>query len=235
VNKDFRRDARQSTVRDPFSETRRDAMSGHVSSRQPGESELKGFAALAAFIMLALVAAALYFGPYWTVYRMRAAIENRDAQALSSYVDFPAFRESLKAQILLAHDHAAGSSAAQNNPFAALGKVFVIGATNSMVDALVTPAGVLAMIQGGNVKSPAPPHTHPPPLVAPSQGTSSPPPTDQTQAVAPPSNHAPRYKVEYADFSTARLRPVDGSPGAFVLRRRNLFQWRLAEIEIPMS
>jgi hypothetical protein len=229
MKKDLRRDARLSTVRDPFSETRRDAMSGHVSSRQPGESELKGFAALAVFIMLALAAAALYFGPYWTVYRMRAAVENSDAQALSSYVDFPAFRESLKAQILLVHDHAAGSSAAQNNPFAALGKVFVIGATNSMVDALVTPAGVLAMIQGGNLKAPAPP------LVAPSQGTSSPPPTDQTQAVAPPSNHAPRYKVEYADFSTARLRPVDGSPGAFVLRRRNLFQWRLAEIEIPLS
>ncbi|MDM0046827.1 DUF2939 domain-containing protein [Variovorax dokdonensis] len=231
--KNFRRDARLSTVRDPFSETRRDAISGHVSSRQPGESDLKGFAALAVVIMLALAAAALYFGPYWTVYRMRAAIEHGDAQAVSSYVDFPAFRESLKAQILLVHNQAVGSSAAQSNPFAALGKD-VDSAADSMVDALLTPTGVMAMIQEGRVKAPAPPFIPPPPLAASSMDTSSQPSKAQTQPVTPPWKQSPRYKVEYADFSTARLRPVDGSPGAFVLRRRKLVQWQLAEIEIPL-
>lgn len=50
---------------------------------------------LAAAIALASLAAGWWFGsPWWTLWRMREAAAAGDAQALASYIDFPAVRAS---------------------------------------------------------------------------------------------------------------------------------------------
>ena len=50
--------------------------------------------------LLVLLAAGWWFGsPWWTLWRMRAAAEAGDAQALSAYIDFPALRASTREQL----------------------------------------------------------------------------------------------------------------------------------------
>lgn len=230
---DQRRDPRMDSLRNPFPETRRDALPEHSlrSPRRRGPSGARRLGIWIAALVLALFAAALYFGPHWTIYRMRTAIEQKDARALSSYVDFPSLRESLKVQMLVMFDRATGG--AKDTPFGALGKALVVGVTNTMVDALVTPAGVLAMMEEGKVRPPTrPPMT--PDGGAPTQSQNGRQPAPEAPLTHESSGQAPNYKLEYVDFSTVRIRAADDSSGAFVLHRRNLFQWRLAEVELPM-
>ena len=226
MHPDDRRDPRLNTGFDPFPETRRDGIPLHGKPARRGRG-LPGLWLLAGAVVLSLLAAALYFGPHWTVYRMRSAIENKDARELSSYVDYPSLRESLKVQLLMLFDRETGASSGKQTPFAALGQVLVVGMTNAVVDALVTPAGVLAMMEEGKVKTPAPGAPAP-------TSPNGKQPAPGAQPEPQPSGHAPKYKLQYVDFSTVRIRAQDETAGAFVLQRRNLFQWKLAEVELPM-
>src|SRR5256885_3284520 len=54
--------------------------------------------ALAALCVAA--AGLLYASPYIALHQIGKAVERRDAQALSGYVDFPALRESIKGQMM---------------------------------------------------------------------------------------------------------------------------------------
>ncbi|MBS0454169.1 MAG: DUF2939 domain-containing protein [Proteobacteria bacterium] len=227
MHPDDRRDPRLTTRFDPFPETRRDGIPLHQKPARRGKG-LPGLWLLAGAAVLSLIAAALCFGPHWTVYRMRSAIEHKDARELSSYVDYPSLRESLKVQLLMLFDRETGASSGKQAPIAALGQVLVVGMTNAVVDALVTPAGVMAMMEEGRVKTPA---TGAPPPTTPGGKSPGPePPKDPQQ----PSWHAPKYRLQYVDFSTVRLTAADDTSGAFVLQRRNLFQWKLAEVVLPM-
>ena len=50
--------------------------------------------------LAALLAAGWWFGsPWWTLWRMREAAQSGDSEALAAYIDFPALRESTKAQL----------------------------------------------------------------------------------------------------------------------------------------
>jgi hypothetical protein len=233
---DQRRDPRMESLRDPFPETRRDALpEGSLGSpRRRGSSSARRLEIWIGILVLVLLGAALYFGPHWTIYRMRTAIEQKDARALSSYVDFPSVRESLKVQMLVMFDRATGDT--KDTPFAALGKALVVGVANTMVDALVTPAGVLAMMEEGRVKAP----TTPPTESESGAGTQSskgqrptPESTPESTPAGEPSRQAPEYRLEYLDFSTVRIKAAEEASGAFILHRRNLIQWRLAELELP--
>ncbi len=168
-------------------------------------------------LVAVLVAAALYFGPHWTVYRMRKAIESRDATALSRQVDFPALKESVKAQLMAKMGGLMNSSGLKDNPLAGVGQMIGTGLINQTVDALVTPAGVMLLMQQGKFSVPGTPGT---------PGAAPPPASKE-------SSNAPRYAIDYLDFSTVEIRARDGSPGKFVLRREGVFFWKLAAVELP--
>ncbi|MEJ8857760.1 DUF2939 domain-containing protein [Variovorax robiniae] len=166
-------------------------------------------------LVAGLVAAALYFGPHWTVYRMRKAIEARDATALASQVDFPLLKESVKAQLMTKMGGLMSSSGLKDSPLAGVGQLIGTGLINQTVDALVTPTGVMLLMQQGKFSVPGTPGTAPP---SPSKESSS----------------APRYAIDYLDFSTVEIHARDGSPGKFILRREGVFFWKLAAVELPM-
>ncbi|MEJ8845053.1 DUF2939 domain-containing protein [Variovorax rhizosphaerae] len=171
-----------------------------------------------AALVAVLVAAALYFGPHWTVYRMRKAIEARDATALASQVDFPALKESVKAQLMTKMSGLMNSSGLKDGPLAGVGQMLGTGLINQTVDALVTPTGVMLLMQQGKFPAPGTPGT---------PGTSPPP------ASKDPST-APRYALDFLDFSTVEIRARDGLPARFVLRRHGVFFWKLSAVELPM-
>jgi hypothetical protein len=45
--------------------------------------------------LLVILGAGFFLMPYLTVSNMKAAAQNRDAATLSSYIDYPALRESV--------------------------------------------------------------------------------------------------------------------------------------------
>ena len=191
----------------------------------------KAIGALVLACLLAL-AAALYFSPHWTIYRMRSALEARDATALSSHVDFPALRESFKAQMLTFMGQQM-KDADKDNPLIGLGQMLAMGVINQLVETVVSPAGVMVMMQEGQPKvatppapqapqaPQAPPEAPPPPA--------SPPQAPQAQESEPP----PKYDIRYVNWSTVEVRGKGSStPGKFIFTRHGLFTWKLSGVEM---
>ena len=171
-------------------------------------------AAIAAGAGIAVLAGALYASPHWQLYRMRAAVEARDAQALAHYVDFPRLRESVKVQIMrrLGAQGVLGES--RSNPFAAFGQAMALAVIKPVVDAAVSPGGVAAMLESGDIR------------VQPRQD--NPPP-----ASGEPAREKLNYDLSYRSWSQAVVQRADGGGVAFILDRHGLWSWKLAAVELP--
>lgn len=107
---------------------------------------------LIALALVAAVAAGWWFGsPYWTLRQMQAAARQSDSARLSRFVDYPAVRENLKAdvrrQILTkVPDEGRGEG------LGALGTAIASVMINPLIDSLVTPEGFQAALahRGGD-------------------------------------------------------------------------------------
>jgi hypothetical protein len=167
-------------------------------------------------VILAIGAGAAYFTPHWTLYRMRAAVEARDATAFSSHVDFPALKEDVKGQLMVRMSSVMQQPQMKDNPFAGFGQMLAVGVVNQLVDTFVSPAGVMMMLSEGKPTVDRNAPAAPPPL-------------------GPTKEQAPAYAIGYKDWSTVVLRSKDTSAaGAFVLKRQGLFSWKLAAVELPL-
>lgn len=101
-------------------------------------------AALAAVLIVIASGALWYFeSPAWTLKGMKEAAQSRDADALNDYIDYPALRESLKAELMA---QMMAEAEKDKSGFGALG--VAIGSTimGPMIDGLVSPAGMRAAL-----------------------------------------------------------------------------------------
>ena len=181
-------------------------------------------------IVLALLAAALFYAtPYITLFRIHRAVERSAAAAVSHHVDFDLLRESVRAKVT--------SEITRNAPqgaMAGLGQAVALGVANQMVDSMVSPAGVMRLMEGkgalaqlsGLVQKPAAPSSPVPPA-PPAAGGPSPAP----EAAAAARERA-RIRVSYQDWSQVRVGLQD-TPGALIFRRDGWVGWRLSAIEWP--
>ena len=170
---------------------------------------------LAALLLVALLALAGYVaaGPWMTMHAIRAALHDHDAAALSRQVDFPALRGSLKDQLEDRLARAAGPGW-QSSALGRLGLQVADGALGATVDAMVTPSGLAAMLQGHAVWRRA----------------LGQPVTASEGAPAPLQRARQRY--ESPSRFTATVTDDAGRPIVFVLRRDGL-RWKLADIRLP--
>lgn len=102
---------------------------------------------LAAALILALLIGYIAVGPLITIHNIKSAIENKDSEKLSDYVDFPSLRTNLKEQLnseLLHHL----STELKDNPFMALGLALGPKLVDGIVDSLVTPTNVSKLLTG---------------------------------------------------------------------------------------
>ena len=149
-----------------------------------------------------------YLGPYITLLRLKAAVEERNAEEVAECVDFPAVRQSLKEQLQTVVSQRFDS---QNNPLAALAAGFAVSVADGFVDRLVTPDGLATLMAGqkpalaGNVPTPGTPAREP--LEGATYG--------------------------YESFGTFVVKvPTQGGSIRFVLVRNGI-DWTLSRIEIP--
>ncbi|MCA8035421.1 DUF2939 domain-containing protein [Burkholderia arboris] len=185
-------------------------------------------------LIVALVVAVIaalgygYASPYVALGRLKSAIDARDAQAISEYVDFPSLRISLKQQVteeLMRRVDAVK----KDNPFAVIGALIGSALIGPLVDAYATPEGVAALMSGlpprgnpgerppdwsnqppaGNApgNAPAAPPAHPAPASAGVPGgnaaasaASSPAPAPAAPAPPSEATQAPRQQQTSAGY-----------------------------------
>lgn len=169
-------------------------------------------AALLVVALLGYVAA----GPWLTVRAIREAVKTEDASALARQVDFPALRASLKLQVNDRIVREAGAEA-QSSLLGAFGLTVATGLAGGMVDAMVTPVGLGALMEGRKLWN---------------RGAGVAPPSrgDTSQQADPLRD--PEYGFESASRFTATVTSDDGGPLVFVLTRQGL-RWKLSDIRLP--
>lgn len=170
---------------------------------------------LAAVLLLGYVAA----GPFLAYNAIREAVKAQDTAALAEHVDFPVLRGNLKAQIDDYVVRRAGPDM-QSNVFGAFAVRVASGLAGGLVDTLVTPAGLAALLEGRSVWHRA------------SGGGI----TDNTYEHAPPADplQEASYGFESLSRFTATVVDDDGEPVTFVLSRDGL-DWNLTDIRLPLG
>ncbi|MDS0795538.1 DUF2939 domain-containing protein [Burkholderia pseudomultivorans] len=214
-------------------------------------------------VMAVVVVAAIgyaYASPYIALDRLKSAVDARDAQAVSEYVDFPSLRISLKQQVteeLMRRIDAVK----KDNPFAVIGALIGSALIGPLVDAYATPEGVAALMSGlpprGNPGE-RPPEWSAPPGGAPGAESTAPPASTAgpASAATPASNAAttasspapapapaspgaaPCQQQTSAgyrnidEFVVTYQRTADGTRYAAIFHRFGLFSWKLSAIDL---
>src|SRR5215475_6100045 len=107
---------------------------------------------LVRWLVIICVVLLLVYGasPYFSFWRFAAAVRSRDATAISSRVDFPAVRASLKRQLVARFANQTNSQTRWIN----LGPTLI----DAIIDAYVTPEGIAALLSNPealkNLKTP---------------------------------------------------------------------------------
>ena len=177
---------------------------------------------VAALLLLAL---ASFASPWWSVWQMRSAAQAGDAEKLAEYVDFPALRESLKAEFFATVTKPMlEDPKMKDNPFAGLGVMIANAMIGPMVDAMISPSGLASMLAGNR------PSVTPKPTAA----ESTPARTEKTERAPTTSD---RVSQGHDDFSHFSIRAqFDKNPPqdmAMIFRRDGPFTWKLASIKLP--
>ena len=86
-------------------------------------------------------------GPYLAIHGIRTALAEQDTGKLERHVDFPALRVSIRAQVEDSLARRAGSDV-QSNLFGAIALSIASNVVGTGVDAMVTPLGIGALLQG---------------------------------------------------------------------------------------
>ncbi|WP_175921948.1 DUF2939 domain-containing protein [Burkholderia latens] len=201
-----------------------------------------------------------YASPYVALGRLKSAVDARDAQAVSEYVDFPSLRISLKQQVteeLMRRIDAVK----KDNPFAVIGALIGSALIGPLVDAYATPEGVAALMSGlpprGNPGERPPEWSEPPSGATPGNAPATPatPPAGPGAAASAPGNtaapaasaaapapasagdagHPEQTSAGYRnidEFVVTYQRSADGTRYAAIFRRFGLFSWKLSAIDL---
>lgn len=159
---------------------------------------------VAALLVLLLAAAAWWYAsPIWTLHAMQAAAKDHDATRLSAHVDYPALREDLKGDLgAYVMSESAKAPAGAWNLGAALAMAFL----GPVLDAVVTPQGVAAMLAQQD--------------------------KDPKAAKPVPVSTGDHPVIERDGLDTFRVHGKDAAKGALVFRRHGL-GWKLAGVDLP--
>ena len=178
---------------------------------------MKKWIALTVVLLLAL-GAYVVAGPYLAINGIREALAEQDTAKLEKHVDFPALRVSLKAQVEDSLARRAGSEV-QSNLFGAIALSVAGNLLGSGVDAMVTPLGIGALLQGRSMWKK-------------SIGDTVDGDTYGKPVPADPLKNAEHHYESLSRF-TATVHDDDGKPVVFVFQRNGL-HWKLADIRLPL-
>jgi hypothetical protein len=180
---------------------------------------MKKWLILIVVVLLAL-AGGIAAGPFLTVNAIRGAVQAQDAAKLSQHIDFPALRASLKQQVDDYVVRRAGADV-QSSLLGAIALRLASGTTDGIVDAMATPAGLAAVMEGRNFWD----------RLSGRRASS-----EDGYATAPPRDplEGAKYRFESPSRFTATIANADGHPVVFVLTRQG-FSWRVTDVRLPLN
>ncbi len=211
-------------------------------SRRPSGRRKPLVVAILVTLVLAL-AVYTFATPYLVLRNLKQAVDARDAQAISRYVDYPSLRDSLKQQLdaellrRLAPQQA-------SNPLAMLGAAIGSVVIGPLVDTYATPDGVAALLSGlpPDGKPGRPPALDQPAPASASASTApqldnavppaAPPPAPSASGAA---STAPQTSAGYHglnEFIVVYQRNSGEARYAAIFRRSGLFDWKLGAVDL---
>ena len=176
---------------------------------------------IAAVIAVVLgIAVLLYASPYIALNSIKKAMDAQDANALAQYVDFPVLRENLKGKLMSSLANKLPQSDDSSNPLGGIGEAIGGMVVGAAVDNLVSPAGVMMMMQTGKFGPKVPKST-------PAQNNGA--PSDR----ATDNESDPRgFSLNYQGFSKVRVFRKSDPGSAFIFRRDGLMGWKLINVDM---
>ncbi|ROZ80895.1 DUF2939 domain-containing protein [Pseudomonas neustonica] len=197
-------------------------------------SDRKGGSKLFYLVGALLVAGLLYVvaSPFLVVHSIQSAVEQRDAEALSSHVDYPVFRQNMKDQVN-ARIMEEVTVELEGNPFAAMGIALASKVVDSVVDSMITPAGIARMMQGEKPAMAA--------VKAGGAGGEMPDTGDSQEPVLPAEHEQPAQKpfedasMGYESLSRFVVTFTDesGEEVRFIFHRHGIADWLLSDMTLP--
>lgn len=157
--------------------------------------------------LVAVAGGGWYFAsPSLAMAGLRDAALEGDKDDLAERVDFPAVRDSVKTQFKA--QLAAEMTKDQTDGFAAFGAALAMGFVDTMIDGIITPDGIKAMVENGRLKA---------------KGASS------TSEPAKPVE----WDIERTGFDKFRATPKGQDKAFAMVFKRDGLGWDLAEIDLP--
>ncbi|SJN36297.1 DUF2939 domain-containing protein [Psychrobacter sp. JB385] len=167
--------------------------------------------------LLVIFAIYLYASPYIALYNIKNAVEQKDADKLSGYIDFPSVKQSIKDQVKAAMVEELAASDEQDG-FEALGTMLAAAMIDPLVDGLVTPDGVALMFQGQNLDF-----------------DSS---NDSSEDKAKINNEDIDYKAGYLSFNQFKVQIIDADDSdesLDVIMQRDGLSWKVTRISFSLD
>ena len=186
---------------------------------------------LAIAVLVAIPCAWYYATPYLAFSAMKTAADRKDAQALSDYVDYPAVRESLKANFKAKMAGELVKGEANANPFAALGMRLAGALVDTMVEAMITPQGLANLMSAEQAAPKIQAQKNP--LQEPN------PQTPPRESKAEPSARETVITLRYASWNRFEIsasksdKPDDKV--TMVMLRQGIASWKLSAIDFPLK
>ena len=172
-------------------------------------------------LLIAVLAVWLFFTPHLAFRGMRAAVEARDPEKLSAYINYPVLKENLKASL---NAKLLGQAQKQpsDNPFSNLGIAMASLFIGPMVDAFVTPQAMAEMMKGEK------------PRLLKSPGTAD----GASSGAGEKSPERPKTSMGYEDFNrfvitVSPANQTEAEPLGLVFLREGLVTWNLSAIRLP--
>lgn len=167
--------------------------------------------------LLVILAIYLYASPYIALYSIKNAAEQKDADKLSGYIDFPSVKQSIKDQVKVAMVEEIAASDEQDG-FEALGTMLAAAMVDPIIDGVVTPDGVALMLQGQKLDFDL------------SNDTSE----DKTKV----KNEDIDYKAGYLSFNRFKVQIIDAKDSdesIDVIMHRDFLSWKVTRIAFSLD
>ena len=191
----------------------------------PRTKQILGLAAAGAGVLLGAYYAA---SPWLTVNKLKEAFEKKDTRQIEKIVDFPELREDFK-EVAKAAIIKNAAKELEGNPFAALGMMMANALIDPLIDSVISPAGLQALLSTGEISA------EPSDVLNENNSWSS---RESTTEESKPSDDL-KVEMNYTNLNEFEIKlsnkGVTDEPIYLFMEREGFASWKVNGIEIPKS
>ena len=189
------------------------------------KKQLLGLAAAGTGVLLGAYYAA---SPWLTINKLKQAFEKKDTRQIEKIVDFPELRDDFK-EVAKATVMKNAAKELESNPFAALGMMMANALIDPLIDSVISPAGLQALLSTGEMS------VQPSEVLNENNSWSSKESTTEEFKPSPDLS----VKMNYTDLNEFKIelsnKKVIAEPISLFMEREGFAGWKVTGIDIPQS